>query len=61
MLCHDIVVMNQSNDVYSMAQDLDIVKFFTGQNKKKISLLFIFSQIISTEEYKGSTTRNQDF
>lgn len=53
--------MNQSNDVYSMAQDLDIVKFFTGQNKKKISLLFIFSQIISTEEYKGSTTRNQDF
>lgn len=27
--------MNQSNDVYSMAQDLDIVKFFTGQNKKK--------------------------
>lgn len=60
MLCHDIAVMNQNNDVYNMAQDFsNITKFFTLKKKKNGSVYF--SQSTSTEEYKRCTTRNKGF
>lgn len=49
MLCHDIAVMNQNNDICSMAQDFsNIVKFFTLK-KKTTHISVYFSQSISTE------------